>query len=379
MNGLASRFDGWVRRGDSTALDLGRFRIVFAAFLLLAPPDFTWVSAFPDSFVNGPAGPFMLLTSVPPQPVVQGLEVALGIAAAFVLVGCWTRAASVLLALVLLAGLGTGYSLGKIDHTIFLLLVPVLLSLAGWGDALSVDALRRRRRARPEPQTQQWPMRLLALLIGLGFVTAAVPKLISGWLSPATQAVQGTLFTQFYVNDRTDLLAGWFLRLRNVPLWESLDVATVLLEGFLVLAVISWRSWRVGIAIATLFHVGVLLMMNIPFASNVMSYAAFVLWSRLPLPRVRWSVRTQRVWRTAGPAVAVAIGLLAVLRPDGLRVPHQGDLVVVAGALVAAWYLLGVGRDLAQRAVQRRRAGRSVRVVDTTDENTTDENTTARR
>ena len=375
----AEVFDRWVSRGDATPRDLAVYRIVFALLLLLSPPRFRWVSQFPDSFVNGPAGPFALLHRVPPDGVLLGLELLVGICAGFLLVGFSTRTASIVLALALVGGYGTVYSLGKIDHNIFLVIVPVLLAFARWGDAVSVDALRRGPGAPGDPaaETPQWPLRLLALLVGLGFLTAAVPKVLSGWLDPGTHAVQGVMFTQYYVNDRTELLAGHFIGLHDGVFWESVDVATVLLEGLLVLTVLNWRCWRVGIAIASLFHLGVLLMMNIGFSGNVVTYAAFVLWARSPLLRRKTS-ETSRTSRTAPPqrpaarpgsarltplaggVLALALGALAVLRPEAWAVPRLNQVVVVVGAALALWYLVHVAGDL----LGRLRGGRTVSVVD---------------
>ncbi|WP_328295170.1 HTTM domain-containing protein [Kineococcus sp. NBC_00420] len=370
MNQLGAVFDRWVSRGDATPRDLGIYRIVFALLILLSPPSFRWVSQFPDSFVNGPAGPFALLHSVPPDGVLLGLELLVGTCAGFLLVGLFTRTASIVLALALVGGYGTVYSLGKIDHTIFLVIVPVLLAFARWGDALSVDALRRGAGA-PVAETPQWPLRLLALLVGLGFLTAAVPKVLSGWLDPRTHAVQGVMFTQYYVNDRTDLLAGHFIGLHDGVFWESVDVATVLLEGLLVLTVLNWRCWRVGIAIASLFHLGVLLMMNIGFSGNVVTYAAFVLWARSPLlrrevPRATAAQRlaarpgSARITPVAAGVLALALGVGAVLRPEAWAVPRLNQVVVVVGAALALWYLVHVARDL----LGRLGGGRTVSVVD---------------
>ena len=368
MNRLGTAFDRWVARGDATPADLGLYRVLFALVVLLSPRDFRWVAQFPDSFVKGPAGPFWLLRRVPPEGVLVGLELLVGVSAAFLLVGLFTRTASIVLAVALLGGYGTVYSLGKIDHNVFVILVPVLLSFARWGDAWSLDALRRAPRD-PAAPAPQWPLRLLALLVGLGFLTAAVPKVLSGWLSPATHAVQGVMFTQYHVNGRTELLADRFVGVRDGFFWESVDVATVLLEGLLVVAVLSWRWWRVGIAIACLFHLGVLLMMNIGFSSNVVTYAAFVLWSRAPLLRRSTAgpggARPPRRRPRPGSLVALALlaaalGAFAALRPEGWGVPRLDRGVVVAGALVSAWYLLHVARDLLGRS----RGSRTVSVVD---------------
>src|SRR5690606_14206937 len=130
------------------------------------------------------------------------------------------------------------------------------------------------------------------------FVTAAAPKAATGWLSPATQAVQGTLFRHYYVLGDTDWLAADFLSIHSRLFWESLDWATILLEGGLVLTIVHWRAWRIGLAVTTLFHLGVFLMVNIAFIVNLAVYGAFVRWSTvlrpaLPAGAAAWLAR----WR----------------------------------------------------------------------------------
>ncbi|WP_432544286.1 HTTM domain-containing protein [Kineococcus sp. SYSU DK002] len=340
MNSPWRVFDRWVASGPFTALDLGRYRVLYAVVLLLAPSRFAWAAEFPDSFFDAPPGPFALLDAVPPKGVLIGLDVLVVLGAAFLLVGRFTRTASVVVGLSALTGYGISYSFGKIDHNILSVLVPLVLVFARWGDAVSIDALHRRPAtgaAAPAQDPPQWPLRLLALLIGLGFLTAAAPKLLGGWLSPATQAVQTSLYTQYFVEGRTELLAGTFLDVRSTPFWESMDVVAVLLEGLLVLAVLHWKAWRVAIALLTLFHLGVLLMMNIGFGGNVTTYAAFVAWGALRVPGAL--TRPPRWFARHGWVLAAVVGLVVVLLPDRFAVPRLGWAIVVVGALVSTWYL----------------------------------------
>lgn len=343
MTRALAAFDAWVARGPFTPTDLGRYRMVFATSMLVGLVSFDWVAAYPDSLFTAPIGPFRLFDGFPPRAVLLALELALAVAAAALALGVRTGWASVAVSALLLTGSGFAFSLGKIDHTIFSVLVPVVLALGRWGGAASIDALRADR---PPARVQaQWPVRLLALMVGLGMLTAAAPKVLAGWLSPATQAVRETALRQYHVNERTDLLAGLVVQVDVPLLWEALDWATVLMEGLLVLTVLSWRAFRCGLAVLTLFHLGVHLTMNIAFAGNVLVYAAFVAWSRLPLPELpaRWIAGLQRLRWPVVLAVGAASWGLSQAGPEVSWI--KGPVILWCGAAVAAWYLLAQVKD----------------------------------
>ena len=375
MRSAWTHFDRWVDSGPFTAADLGVYRIVFASVMLLGVPRFRWVDAYPDSLFNPPPGPFAFAGGFPPHGVMLAVEIALSVALVTLALGYRTTLASVVTSALMLYGFGFGYSLGKIDHTIFAVLLPSVLLFARWGDAVSVDALLKARRhaghdASPSPvPTPQWPMRLLALLVGLGFLTAAFPKVLSGWLDPRTHAVQQTVVRQFYVNDRTELLAPYAIHVDVPLLWELADVSAVLIELAVIFAVVSWRSLRVVLACAALFHLGVLLIMNIFFGWNVLVYGAFVSWSALR-GRRRAAGSTAEPGRSWVPIPAFEtldarlVELLAILTASVLGVatwwlrqavvlPPTAWTVQFAGAGVAAWYLARQVFDLLRRRPRR--------------------------
>lgn len=333
---LVRAIDDWVRRGDFTSHDVAIFRVIYAAAMLLTVPDFRWLDAYPDSMFDPPLGPFMLLNGFPGEWFLASLEVAVVLFATAVLFGIFTRSASVLLTLTLLVGYGFSYSLGKIDHNILFVLLPALMALADWGRSMSWDALHR-----SPPQAQpQWPLRLVAVLIGIGFATAAAPKVLTGWLSTSSQATQGHFWGGVIVYDRTDLLANQFLLINNGFFWELLDWSTVFIEASVLIAVLSWRSTRIVLAVLTLFHLGVLLMMNIAFYTNVVAYGAVFLWSRLTprsVDRVALSVR----WSWAMPTAAALVATLAFIAHDRLELTRtiaQG--IVCIGAALGLAYLV---------------------------------------
>ena len=341
---MADRLDAWIHGGTLTRTSLARYRVLYAVIILLLLPDFSWIAAFPDSMYNPPPGPMMLFSGFPSEAVLRGLEAALAVCLVAILLGWHTRTASFLSVAVSMVGYGFTYCLGKIDHDILVVLVPAAMALAGWGDRLSLDAVRRRSRGETDSPERavQWPLRLWALMIGLAFFTAALPKIAGGWLNPLTHAVQGIQIRQFYTHDRADLLANTFLGIKNPVFWEFMDIATILLEAGILLAVLSWGGTRVAFAVATLFHLGVWLMMNIAFWHNVLTYGFVVSWDRLPVPRaLRRSFQPAPGLVRAAPAMVLGGGIAwsVGIESFGNAAVVLYPIVLVVGALIASGYL----------------------------------------
>jgi hypothetical protein len=279
----------------------------------------------------------MLFESLPPHGVLEGLEILTAVLAALLLVGLHTRSVSILLALALMTGLGLTYSFGKIDHTIVLALVPLWMAFSDWGKAMSLDAAADRR-GTERSSVAQWPLRFLAVSIALTFFTGGWYKLRSGWLDLDTHAVQGHFGRSYLKNGRTDWLAPEVFDLRLGRLWEAADWFTVALELGLVVTVLSWQWFRVSIAIAALFHVGVLLLFNIVFSWNVFGYAAFVRWSAI----APWPSFEVRIRRSLGYVFALAIGVAMYAVHEGLGPDLQRDVrtaIIFLGGAAGIVYL----------------------------------------
>lgn len=337
-------FDQWVLRGPFTARDLGVYRIVFGLIALAILPNAQFLSAYPDSFFAPPPGPFRVFSSLPPVGVLIALEIALALALSAVVFGVFTRVASTAAGILLITVFGLSYSFGKIDHTIFLPLVALLVVWAGWGSAYSVDSLEPRG---PVTPVRQWPLRLLALLIGVGFATAAIPKFLGGWWKPGTQATEGHYWYELLIDGRDSFFAPLFGNITTPVFWEPLDWITLLLEAGIIVSVLSWRSFRIMIALASVFHVGVLIMMNILFTTNVVAYAAFVPWglavawlARRGISGPRWSAA---VWRRIAwvgvPVLALVAWGLSIAIPleveDGVKI-----VIISIAGVVGAGYLV---------------------------------------
>jgi hypothetical protein len=289
-----------------------------------------------------------LLPEAPSVAILFVLQAAEAVALAALLVGWRTRVASWAVALVGTVGSGIIYSSGNLDHGFLPILMAALMSFSGWGAAWSVDAARGRT-----VEVAAWPIALLAWCLGLAMLGAAWPKVQAGWLRLDTHAARGHLVEEYVVNHRRQLLAGQAMRVSDGRLWEVLDYLTVLLEGGFVVAVLWVRSTRVFVAAAAVFHLAIILMMNISFVSNMVVYAAFVDWTwlaaRVRVPH-RWSaVAAQPLVPMAvvavGAGVAVLsdragpplVALVGLVSDRSLLLVHTA--LILAGAAVAAVFL----------------------------------------
>ena len=275
-----------------------------------------------------------------------GLNLATAGAFALLAAGLFTRTASIAggVGLVLLYSLN--YSHGKVSHTVLMATLPLFLAWSGWGRAYSLDALIAARRGQSLPRRAGgWPLALLALAVSLGMFTAGWAKALGGWLSWDQSATLGHVARSYNSRGRQTWLGEWVMSLTNRPLLELLDWAAVGLEcGFLV-AFLDRRLFRLFIAAAATFHLGVMLLFGIQHISCPIAYGAFVAWAAPWVGRAGGGGRSARIAAAAvtGAAVLLLAGnVLATVRDRG-----TADL--------SPEYLVGEGRPaLVRRGVRSR-------------------------
>ncbi len=337
---------------------LALYRIAFAAHLLVfVLADYwraaTWVGELPQALYYPPLGP-MLLSSGLPSTMTLGLVVAaLCVATLALLVGYRTTLASVSVSACMMSLDASIYAMAKIDHgRVLLVLVPLILAASRWGERWSVDARRGHRAKRGD-----WPMSVLALVIGFGMMSASLPKLVGGWLSWDTQAAYAKTYINALQFGRDKLLALTAISFPNRVIWELLDWFTITFELGFLFAFARRRVFNMFLIAAVGFHWGVLLTMNIRFSYQLIVYAAF-----LPYGAILRDARVTRAadWLTSQPwrliGVVVALALLMQLALDR---------VVILGFSAPTWIIYGSAAALALGAtvhgLRQRRQGQAAR------------------
>jgi hypothetical protein len=346
--------------------DLAVYRILYASYLLLAVvPVGLWLREMPGAFFSPPVGAAALASGFPPEGVVLGLNAALAAAAALLLVGWRTPAASVATGALLLALKTWEYADGKINHDVLVVLAPLVLAGSGWGAALSMDAARSGE-LHPDRPRGSWALALLAFITGLAMFAAGALKLVTGWLAPGSLSTYGHLVLNGVAIGRDAWLAGAAVKVHSAWLWEPADWVATLLELSFVAAMLHPRALRVAMAAACLFHAGVWLLFDIVFSANVLAYAAFVpyaaLLARFPRPGgvPAWPLRRMAAAALGCAAVVLGVAAMALERTveDALRLQLH-EAIVVAGGVVGGVYLGRSARNGASRLAAGRRSRRA--------------------
>jgi uncharacterized membrane protein YphA (DoxX/SURF4 family) len=82
---------------------------------------------------NPPIGPTVLFfAGFPSARFFQALNALEIVATVFLLAGYWTRVASFSLAILLFIGNCWAFSFGKINHDIFMILIPLVMTFSNW-------------------------------------------------------------------------------------------------------------------------------------------------------------------------------------------------------------------------------------------------------
>ena len=328
-----------------SAHGLALYRVIFASYaLLVIVPRHGWLADVPDAFFYPPIGMTMFFSGVPGAWFFHLLNFAIMVAAFCLLLGKCVRPAWASVGVLLLVGNAWAYSFGKINHGILPIVVALVMSMADTAE--SKDSPREQVAAEMAGAGRAaWPMALLAMLVGMAMFTAAIPKLLTGWLDPSAPATLGHLLFNHFVTGRETLLSSTLVEIDSLLFWKISDYATLLLEGGFIVAML-WRRWfQVFCAAACLFHLGVFWMMDIPFTGNVLVYGAFVNWALIlqwgPARRLaeRGVVLSRRValWHVLLIACVWFGGTLVVGQPWSAMVQM---FVLHAAALIGIAYLV---------------------------------------
>lgn len=284
---LTRTIDKWrVGKGyTQTSASLAIYRILFAlTFLFILGPTRIGVGVtsgevgdIPAGMFHPPLGPAMLLNAWPPTDVIIAVELLLTASLGAILIGAFTRTASLTAATCGLILSALAYSTGRIEHAILsTVAIPAVMAWTSWGDTWSVDAGRERIRQRRGFQSDACrPIALVALALGVVFAAAATVKAMTGWLDPDTSSILGWAFAQGAYNGR-GVAPPPLLSATPALLWLVIDYATVIFEAGVLVAVLR-RHWLVPyLLVAALFHAGASLLGFPAFFEIIAVYLLFI-------------------------------------------------------------------------------------------------------
>lgn len=337
----------WVASdGEVTGSQWTNSRILAMSLLLIGPhlPRLGAVSDVPEVLLDSRARLPLGFLASGPSLLLTGLSAILVVFAALTLYGgLRVRTFGLLTAFLLLAANSMVYSVaGKIIHHQWTAFAIALMAWTVWSGSTTVG---RGISARL----------ILAWILGWGLFTSALAKVWGGWLDPSYSAVRGELEVQG-LNQAPWTAVASALRdnFGSSSLWELADYGTIALELGLVIAILKPSWFRLAVTLLILFHISILVLMQISFVAVLPAYVPFFAGY---LPTAQLITKWQQI-------LAVGLGLVATFVLL-LRIPDP--LGWLFSVLSAPSYLAGVLPLLLLLSIAisgqflRARSGRAVR------------------
>lgn len=289
-------------RYATSAWDLAWARILFSSYLLFFYlPRGLFVIEVPGLLLGPSPGLTRVAAEFPAEVLLPATNLVASVLAGLLLFGIKVGPVAVLLTVVLLILNSIVYATGKIEHDVLLVFMPLLFHRA-WSATVPSNDDRR----------PCWALGFQALLVGLMFLTAGLPKLFAGWLYLDSQAVLAFSISYACDEGRIGDFLEWALALTPRPLWELQDWITVLFELALLPAVLIPSLFRRLLLVSVAFHFGVMLQMDLAWPYQLPVYASFAPWGSIFGRPPAWFM-TQNTGRPRPRWLAVGVTLAAFL------------------------------------------------------------------
>jgi len=308
--------------------DLGIYRIAYCLVILAGLPESPWLGRLPAFMFAPPLSPVALWTAFPAPCTYDILNHLIGVTTLCVLLGVAPRVSGILLSLALIGMRSFAYASGKINHDILVPLIPAVFACSHWADVFRITGSADPEAAQREEEA--FPVAIFAFLSAFWMASAGLQKLVTGWLDPSYSVVHTDVVKNYYVSGRMSAAAVFALAYTPNWLWEVADWGTIVFELSGIVCVWRWRWFRCWLAVAPFFHLGIELLMRIPYAPAVIAYGAFVPWTQVPV--VSWFVSVLKRHRMALLGV-LAVGL--ALRGVATYLDYDRAIIWLGGVIAA--------------------------------------------
>jgi hypothetical protein len=115
------------------------------------------------------------------------------------------------------------------------------------------------------------------LLVSIGYLSAFVSKVSSGWTSLNNLVVYSYL-VQFNLGYHIQLfLSNFFLKIKSVAFWKFADYIVLFFQGLFVVNFFTKKYFVLLAILAVIFHVSILMILNIPvFYPYILVYSLII-------------------------------------------------------------------------------------------------------
>jgi len=245
-------------------------------------PTFGWIGVVPQSFFDPPLlSPASLFNGFLNKEIYIIIDIVLLLCTICIILGIKAKFSTLLFCILSVFAASFQYSFGKIDHFILIYASLFILSFSGWGSNLALLPDKGEKNDAVSKATS-----VIAVIICFAFFTAGQAK-ATHWINfNFDETGTGAWYYHGYYELGNHYLIAPYLR--HQPFWffKIMDFSAVVFElSAMLFLFYSYKSWRLYLLIAIVFHLIILLTLNISFISECAVYLVFVDYSALH-PRI---------------------------------------------------------------------------------------------
>jgi hypothetical protein len=272
-----SRFSAWLEEYNLSPEQLALVRIAISgSYLLFAGMyHFEWMAEFPPVFFHPYPSLATLFHQFPSLYVLHILNFSIPFFAVMLLAGYKTELAAYGFVISYIICFSFAWAFGQINSTFLVPVFTLLMAPSGWGRKYSIDAYLNKG-SEPDTRNKSFWVNYLAMFIAFAYFTSGFVKIAGGWLSLSSQATYGYLVDNYYVTQRTAILAPYLISLHSKLFWEAGDYFTAIIEVSALLLLLYPRHFRLSLFCIATFHVFVFLSLNISFGYYPLLLTAFI-------------------------------------------------------------------------------------------------------
>ena len=273
-----SRFSTWLEDYNLSPEQLALVRIAISgSFLLFAGMyHFEWLAEFPPVFFHPYPSLAGLFHHFPPLIILHIFNFSIPLFAVMMLAGYKTEFASYGFVISFFVCYSFAWAFGQINSTFLVPVFTLLMAPSGWGNKYSMDAYLNRNETKERKVKTYW-VNYLAMFIAFAYFTSGFIKIAGGWLFLSSQATYGYLVDNYYVTQRTAILAPYLIHLHSKLFWEVGDYFTAIAEVSPLLGLLYPRYFRFSLVCIATFHIFVWLGLNISFGYYPLLLTVFII------------------------------------------------------------------------------------------------------
>ena len=238
--------------------------------MLFYCPTFGWIGNVPNSFFDPPISIAIFFNGFLNPGAYIIIDIILLLCILFILLGIKAKLSTRLFSILSVFALSFQYSFGKIDHLIMIYAMLFILSFSGWGDDLAIIPDKTSTNGSVSKSTS-----VIAVTICFTFFTAGFRKALHWMNFDFNKSGTGSWYYP-RLHRKLFFLAPYPM---HMPFWsfKLMDFATVFFELSPILFLLySFRSWRLYLLLVIIFHLIILLVLNISFMPQAVVYLVFV-------------------------------------------------------------------------------------------------------